>query len=483
MSQAHDPPRATHARRPEHPRWRPALAATGAAALVGATALAASAVTLEDWEVTGIEFINADCARNEYVVDATFTGTTDDGGGFDKARVEVWDDGLLMDFRVLEVPVGSTVDTTSFLSFVGSYGDGAPGVGIVLAEADSAGNGAGRLDVVDPFFPEDEDGPCEFNVERIGGADRIATSALLAQRFLKADTVVVARADDYPDALTAAPLAAQVAGPLLLTRSGSLPAETAAELTRLQPAQVLVIGGAAAITDDVLDEIMGTIPGTSTVDRIGGADRYETATLVADQITQDSTAQVFLATGQDFPDALVLSALAARENAPLVLTRQGELPPATADYLSAATFDDLYAAGGAATISDEVVAEAAALGGATATRYAGTDRYETAAVILEQFPAQGTVLVATGENFPDALTAVPVAGRTDAGIGLSRTDAVPASVMTQVDRLIGGSSSPQVTIVGGEAALTEDVRTQLLTLFPIPLATTPPVGLESNIGR
>ncbi|GAA1146199.1 cell wall-binding repeat-containing protein [Ornithinicoccus hortensis] len=455
--------------------WRPLLATAGTAGLLTVAAVTpASAATLDDWDVTGIQFVTADCARNEYVVDATFTGTTDDGGGFDKVRVEVWDDGILKDYRVLEVPVGATVDTTAFLSFVGTYLTGAPGVGIVLADADPAGEATTWLDSLDPFFPEDEEGPCDFDVERIGGADRIGTAALLAQRFVKADTVVLARSDTFPDALTAAPLADQMAGPLLLTRTGSLPAETAAELTRLQPSQVIVIGGSAAIQDSVLAEAAALLPASSTVSRIGGADRYATSALIAQEIIQDSTPQMFLATGQDFPDALVLSALAARESAPLVLTKVDDLPDATEAFLSGASFDDLYAAGGVAVISDSVLNEAAALGGATATRYSGTDRYETAAVVLQQFPAEGKVMVATGEKFPDALTAVPVAGRTGAGIALSRHDEVPASVMTEVERLTDGFAFPLVTIVGGEAALSSDVYDQLLALFGTAAAPAAP---------
>ena len=469
---------------PARRRWG-SLAAMGAAgALAIGAAGAASAVTVEpDWEITGIQFVNDDCSRNEYVVDATFTGTTDDVGGFDKVRVEVWDDGELKDYRLLEIPVGSTVDTTSFLSFVGLYLSGAPGVGIVLEDADAAGDPIGTVDWVDPFFPTDQEGPCDFDVERIGGPDRIATAALLAQRFIMADTVVVATSQDYPDALSAAPLADQESGPLLLTRPTHLPAATAGELTRLQPTSIIVVGGTSSVSNGVVDDMQDLVPG-ATVTRIAGPDRYATAALVAAEITQDSTAQVYLATGEGFPDALVLSALAARENGPLVLAKADRLPLATQAFLGAASFDDLYAAGGTTVLSDDVVNDAAALGAATATRFAGADRYETAALVLAEFPAEGKVMVATGEEFADALTAVPVAGRTGAGIALSRTDNVPASVMAEIERLTDGFSFPLISIVGGEAALSSDVYDQLLALFETaaePPAPAAPGSLDSNL--
>ncbi|NLG20793.1 MAG: cell wall-binding repeat-containing protein [Actinomycetales bacterium] len=462
-------------------RWGP-LAAFGAAGLLAvAAAVPASAVTVDDWDVTGIQFVNADCSRNEYVVNLTVAGTSDDGGGFDKMRVTLWDDGEIMDTRLLEIPVGQTVNRTAFLSFVGLYGTGAPGVGITLYEADAAGVAGATIDSKDPFIPEDQEGPCEFNVERIGGPDRIATAALLAQRFIVADTVVIATSTDYPDALTAAPLAEQEAGPLLLTRPTHLPSATRGEITRLQPANVIVVGGTASISNGVVDDIQDLVPG-ATVTRLAGADRYATAAAVAAEIDQDSTPEMFLATGEGFPDALVLSALASRENAPLVLAKAGHLPSATRAFLETASYDNLRVAGGTTVLSDAVVDEAAAIDGATATRYAGADRYETAAQVLAQFPAEGKVMVATGEEFADALTAVPVAGRTGAGIALSRTDSVPGSVMTEVERLTGGFGSPLVSIVGGEAALSSNVYDQLLALFPTTAPAEPaaPGSMTSN---
>lgn len=462
-------------------RWRPLAALGAAGSLAVAAAIPASAATLDDWDVTGIQFVNADCSRNEYVVGTTITGTNSDVGSFDKVRVEVWDDGMLMDFRVFEVPVGATVDTTTFLSFVGTYGTGVPGVGVYVREADAAGQTVSTLGSKDPFIPEDQEGPCDFNVERIGGENRIETAALLAQRFIVADTVVIAKSTDYPDALTAAPLANQEGGPLLLTQPTHLPSATAGEITRLQPANVIVVGGTTSVSQGVVNSIQALVPG-ATITRLGGADRYETAVAVAAEITQDSTPEVFLATGQGFPDALVLSALASRSSAPLVLGKATSLPSATRSFLETTDYDNLYAAGGTAVLSNAVVNQAAAIGGATATRYAGANRYETAAKILEQFPAEGKVMVATGQEFADALTAVPVAGRTGAGIALAQPNHVPAASMTQIERITAESPFPLITVVGGETALSATVFNELLALFPatVPPATEAPTGLTRN---
>lgn len=453
-------------------------AALAGTALVASTGMA-QAVTLDDHEITGVQFVNEECSRNEYAVTTTVTGTTDDGAGFDRFRVEVWDDGELKDARIQEIEVGASRDIYSFLSFVGLYGHGAPGVGIVVADIDSDDDEISVLLAEDPYYPDDVDGPCSFDIERIGGENRIETASMLsAQKFVTADTVLVATSETYPDALAAAPWAAQLGAPLLLSRPGGMAGSALAELARLQPSSVLVIGGEQALGQGVLSDIQATLP-TALVERIGGANRYETSAIIAEHVIQDSTAQVFVASGEDFPDALVLSALAARESAPLVLVKQGSVPGATQAALDAIDYEALYAAGGPLVLSDAVLTAAA--DGVPVTRYAGDDRYATAAKVLEQFPAEGRVMVATGLDFPDSLTAVPVAARTGAGVALTKPDTVPSAVMTQVARLIEEVSFPLITIVGGTVAVNESVETQLQGLFGTSLPPTErPTGTQTD---
>ena len=467
---------------------RRAGVAAGAALALGATVLAgavpAVAATLGDHEISGVQFVNDDCSRNEYAIQAAITGTTDDVGGFDRVRFEVWDDGTLKDSRVLEVQVGTTRDVNAFLSFVGLYGTGAPGVGIIIRDVDADGDPVGTLETVDPFFPDDVDGPCTFDVERIGGPTRIETAAMLSeQKFVMADTVVIATSRTYPDALAAAPWAAQLGAPLLLTTPTGLSAATAAELTRLMPDDVVVVGGPTAVHEQVMGDVQALLPG-AVVERVAGDDRYGTAGAIAQRVVQDSSAELFVASGQDFPDALVLSALAARHQAPLVLVRDTEVPAETASAVAALSFDDVYAAGGPTVLSDEVLDDVSL--GMPWTRYSGPDRYDTAEVVLGQFPAEGKVMVATGQDFPDSLTAVPVAARTGAGVALTRPEAVPAGVLDEVERLVTGFSFPLVTIVGGELAVHDTVETQLQGLvdgLADPAARPTGVLTDRNIGQ
>jgi len=86
--------------------------------------------------------------------------------------------------------------------------------------------------------------------------------------------VYVATGEDFPDALGGGPVAAMVKGPLLLVRQDSIPGETAAELGRLAPDKIVIIGGTAVISAGV-EAGLGAF--ATTVERIAGVNRYDTA--------------------------------------------------------------------------------------------------------------------------------------------------------------------------------------------------------------
>ncbi len=167
-----------------------------------------------------------------------------------------------------------------------------------------------------------------LSVERIGGSDRYATAALVADKLGSSGQVILASGENFPDALAAGPYAAVTGTPILLTGAKALPSATGAELAKLGAAQTLVLGSQAAIADAV-------ITGLPNVNRIGGSDRYETAAKF-DLFAQDklpgapagsqAAPQAYLVTGEDFPDGLVAGALAARQNAPIFLTATASLP-------------------------------------------------------------------------------------------------------------------------------------------------------------
>ena len=143
--------------------------------------------------------------------------------------------------------------------------------------------------------------------------------------------MVLARADNFPDALVGAPLAAAKSAPLLFTSGRALPAATEAEIRRvLAPGKaVYLLGGPSAIPDDIVVQLMTL--GYSPI-RIAGDDRFATAVAVADALGDPST--VFLASGSDFADALTAGPAATKAHGAVLLTSPGGVNPETAAYLS-----------------------------------------------------------------------------------------------------------------------------------------------------
>ena len=105
----------------------------------------------------------------------------------------------------------------------------------------------------------------------------IAGTFVLTQRATavsQTPVVYVATGENFPDALGAGPAAAIVKGPILLVQQNSIPGETAAELTRLAPDKIIIVGGTAVISTSVES---GLAAYAGTVVRIAGSNRYDTA--------------------------------------------------------------------------------------------------------------------------------------------------------------------------------------------------------------
>jgi YVTN family beta-propeller protein len=254
-------------------------------------------------------------------------------------------------------------------------------------------------------------------VKRLSGADRFGTAAAVSQQEFAtggAGAVVLARGDDYPDALVGVPLAVAKNGPLLLSTGSSLPAATKAEIQRvLAPGgTVYLLGGPAALPTSIETELTGS---GYQVMRYSGSDRFETAVKVADALGDPAT--VLLATGTNFPDALSAGVAAAKAGAVVLLTNGSTLPAETSAYLSAHP-GTVYAVGGPAAAADP-----------TATAIAGSDRYATAVDVAAKFFATTSAVgVATALSYPDALSGGALLGHVGAPLLLVSTTQVPSSV-------------------------------------------------------
>jgi YVTN family beta-propeller protein len=283
-------------------------------------------------------------------------------------------------------------------------------------------------------------------VTRFAGPNRFATAASIAANGYaddQADAVVLARADNFPDALVGAPLAAAKSAPLLFTCGTALPAVTETEIRRvLAPGKaVYLLGGPSAIPDQIVMQLMTL--GYSPI-RIAGDDRFATAIAVADALGDPNT--IFLASGSDFADALTAGPAATKAHGAVLLTGPGVMDPETASYLSAHS-TTVLAIGGPAAAADP-----------TAVPIFGADRFATGVAVAQQFFAAATRAgIASGGTFPDALAASAYLATTGSPLLLSQ----PTGLSTAVASYLGATDTTitSADIFGGSTAVSALVQT------------------------
>ena len=279
---------------------------------------------------------------------------------------------------------------------------------------------------------------------RFAGADRYAT-AVEASKLPNYDGVVfVASGTNFPDALAAGPAAAATHGPVLLVpRTGTLPTVVSRRLKELAPDVIVVMGGTGAIDSGVERQLRAYAP---LVDRVDGANRYDTAAQAADFTVEVNDAgeptypfTVALASGNTFADALAGGAGAAWQKGPLLLTSPTKLPTETASVLTEFQPRYLKILGGTAAVSAEVEQQVRALLPNTEVkRLAGKDRYTTAVAVSREMVLNGTpgnavgIVMVNGSNFPDALAAAPLAAQHGAPILLSKRECAPTATVAEV---------------------------------------------------
>ncbi|MBK4346468.1 cell wall-binding repeat-containing protein [Lacisediminihabitans changchengi] len=292
--------------------------------------------------------------------------------------------------------------------------------------------------------------------QRLAGGDRYSTSVAIASRFAEGVPVAyVATGTNYPDALSAAPAAAALGGPLLLTAPDSLPAVVAAEITRLAPQLIVVVGGNAAVSPEVYDQLSAMTP---AIRRDSGVDRYETSRTINRNAFPAGSPSAFVATGTNFPDALSASAAAGSVSAPVVLVdgSASAVAPATSELLTSLHVTSVKIAGGTAVVSESLSASLRTVTGVgVVSRLAGADRYSTSVAINNgSFESAPTVFLAVGSGFADALAGAALAGHDHAPLFVTPGNCVYASTLAEMARL--GATTH--VLLGGPAALTSGVE-------------------------
>ena len=313
----------------------------------------------------------------------------------------------------------------------------------------------------------------EATIGRLWGADRYATAAAISQATFAPGVPVafVATGQDFPDSLAGGPAAARLRAPMLLTLARGLPDATRAELSRLQPARIVILGGTTVVSPTVEAQLAAYTAGGVT--RIAGADRYATAAAVSAAYFPAGVPVAYVATGATFPDALTAGAAAAALGGPVLLVRPTGFPVAVQTELQRLGPGRIVVVGGPAAVADTVLDQLRAATGASVTRTFGADRYATSAAIsAEAFPFASKVHLATGLSFADAVAGVPAAAAARGPLLLTTRVAVPSPTFTELRRLLPS----EVVLLGGESAVSSAV------VPSIQLATWEPATALERVG-
>lgn len=189
-------------------------------------------------------------------------------------------------------------------------------------------------------------------------------------------------------------------------------------------------------------------------DRLAGQNRYDTSAKIAEKGWMSSYYAV-IASGEDFPDALCGAPLAGKYNAPILLTSRYSLETQTKTQLSRLNVQDVFIIGGTGVISANVEQEIKNLG-MTVTRISGENRYETSVKVAEKMGYVNQAVIATGDNFPDALSIASIAAIKGLPILLTAKDQLSEGVKKYLK-----DNVQSTIVVGGTGVVSNYIYNQL----------------------
>ena len=318
------------------------------------------------------------------------------------------------------------------------------------------------------------EGAAPVEVTRYGGADRYATSLLVAEAVASSaggslDQVVMVSGLNWTDAVVAAPLAGFLGAAVLATPPDELRADAAEFLQRAGVSNAVLIGSNSDTGGVGPSVVAGLNRLEISTIRMSRSDQYETAAAVAHQIGSPGEMgslgrTAIVASGEVFADALVAGAFAARGGHPVLLTPPGELHNSAAAYLQTVDAEHVVLMGGTAALSAEVEASIRALG-IEVTRLAGSTRYDTAVKAAELTASRyssdcfttGRVGLARARVPFDSFSAGPLLARLCAPLLLADPAKIPADTAAFLDeaRTTTTAATVELRVFGGEAAVSQ----------------------------
>jgi len=218
---------------------------------------------------------------------------------------------------------------------------------------------------------------------------------------------------------------------------------------------IYIIGGTGAVGKDIEDKLNSL--GYHSIKRIGGKDLFDTNLLVVGEANVPQGTPVFVASGNNFPDALSVSSFAGAKGFPTLLVGANYFPDKTKEYLATINPTEVYITGGMSAVSQNIENQIRALvPGATIKRLAGNDRFDTSGLVAKEFATSPqNIYFADGYGFPDALAGSALAAKSGDPILLidNKANMLPPSITSYLQQLYTNGIRPNVRALGGSAVV------------------------------
>lgn len=282
-------------------------------------------------------------------------------------------------------------------------------------------------------FPITGNAKNSIDVQRTSGANRYETSINVSKSsYSKSDNIIIANGKNFADALSGVQLANVLNAPILLVPQEKIDTSTLNEVNRLEAKNVYILGGTSSVSQNIEKSFAG-----KKVTRLAGADRYLTSKIVMQETMKyGSFSEIVIASGLNYPDALSASSYIYKKKA-LMLLSDGNSFKIESDL-------NIVAIGGKNSLP---------LPGFNGKRIAGNDRYETALLIAKDvFGSTEKAILASGQDYPDALSAISMVKNLNAPILLSEKNNISNSLMEYLKNI------KNIQIIGGVNSISENIK-------------------------
>lgn len=270
-----------------------------------------------------------------------------------------------------------------------------------------------------------------INFERISGENRYLTAINISRKIENKKAVILVNSKNFIDALPGTVLANSCEGVILLTRENNLDDSTKREIDLIKPEKVIILGGHSSVGKNIEDDLKGE---GLQVQRIGGASRYETSVLIADEIEKNTEVSSYIVAAN--PADSVSSTALARNTMPIILIDDRNIPSKLIN-----SSQNKIVVGGESSISGNTFNMIKA-----SRRISGSDRYRTSLNIAKETGYTSSI-ISNGRTLIDALASGTLSFGHSSSIILTNNKNLDLDIRGYL------KNKERIFVVGGESSV------------------------------